>query len=224
VVLKSHINVRGFTDQVAVLMAAQRGWLKKTISQQVGQSAQSLRRKMMTGLRNQKPGGKPILPISPMTMLLRKFKAGESAYAVPTKSSTKALIVDGDLLRSINVRKLHDFKFTVGVHRGTATKNGKDIVNLAALHEGGSSEYTITVTEKMQRFSYVLKKQKIIDGIWVAGTTIKRQTPARPFLRPAWDVWVKKIPDEHNKRLTKALRRKLARELKKGAKKRIGLK
>jgi hypothetical protein len=192
------------------------------------QEANLLRALMVKGLRDQAPGGKRIKPVSAMTRMLRglpkskkikKAATHKAKFIGPIREgerrgnkrrkvtrvklgSSKALIVTGDLMRSIHTKKHARSNYTVGVHRGTrGTKSGKDMRNIAAIHEGGTRKYTVTVTEKMRRFSMFLFMMGVILAPWKVGQKLKRQIPARPFLEPAHDLWESAVAFRFHKKL-----------------------
>jgi hypothetical protein len=159
------------------------------------QEANLLRAMMVKGLVSQSPGGEKIKPIKASTRMLRALpKSGKTKRKGPAKSaklgSSKALIHRGDLLRSIHTKKHTGSSYTSGVHRGTrGNKSGKDMKNIAEIHEGGTKKYTVTVTEKMRKFSIFLFMMGVILAPWKVGQKLKRKIPARPFLEPAHDQW-----------------------------------
>ncbi|MEN6368460.1 MAG: phage virion morphogenesis protein [Thermotogota bacterium] len=120
---------------------------ERAVANATGQLAHSLRREIVTGIRAQAPGGLQFKPLA------------ESTKA--RKGSSKALIDHGDLIRSINVTKMSDLVYFVGVHRMYAVRIGRSalsLVNIAEIHEFGS------------------KKRP-------------GRPPARPFLIPSYKVW-----------------------------------
>jgi hypothetical protein len=108
----------------------------------------------------------------------------------PRRGHSKALIDRGDLIGGINVRKIGWAHYTVGVHRGErGGKSGKDLVNIAEIHENGTKEYSMTVTSKMAKFSRFLVVQGILRVPWKEGSRLRKKIPARPFLGPAHESW-----------------------------------
>lgn len=165
--------------------------VEKGIQNAVAQGAHELRREMMEGLRNQSPGGKTILPLSDMTIALRGLPQKGAKNQKLKKGTTKALIRHGDLIRSINVEKQSPENYTVGVHRGAkGKKSGKDMVNIAEVHEYGTKQYTQVVTPKMAKFSRFLVVMGILNVPWRIGQILRKRIPPRPFLRPAHQVWM----------------------------------
>jgi hypothetical protein len=179
------------TGLSAAERAAQRGAqrMRGAIDRATAQEAQLLRRVIVQGLRDQAPGGKAIRPLSPMTIALRKLPRKSSKSGAARRGSTKSLINNGDLLGSVNDRRAGYAWHTVGVHRGERGRDGRDLVNIAAIHEYGTRKYTITVTPKMHRFSIFLMMQGVLKAPWPVGKVLQHQVPARPFLRPGYNQW-----------------------------------
>lgn len=180
------------------------------------QEAHVLRKEIVNGLRSQAPGGRSILPLSETTILLRGLprgrgggKSGSKSKKVlkskvhhsfvgplkrgqkrPRRGHTKALIDRGDLIGGVAVRRIGWAHYTVGVHRGErGSKSGKDLVNIAEIHENGTKEYTVTVTAKMAKFSKFLVTHGILKVPWKEGSKLMKKIPARPFLGPAQESW-----------------------------------
>jgi len=175
-------------DNAAETLAQYRGFVKsvkRAISTVLFGEASLLSNYMKKGLRDQQPGGRPMMPLSKMTIQLRGFRIKRG----PTH--TKALIDSGSMIDSICARKRTWYRYTVGVHRNAKSKDGRDLVNIAAVHEYGSRPYTVTVTPKMRRFSIALMMAGILKVPWRVGQELHRQIPARPFLNPAHDEWSK---------------------------------
>jgi len=103
--------------------------MDKYIDKALGKEAQLLRRIIVVGIRKQAPGGKPFKPLAPST--------------IAAKGSTKALINHGDLIRSINVKKISSGIYFVGTHKMTKSKAGKSIVNIAEVMEFGTKDKRI---------------------------------------------------------------------------------
>jgi hypothetical protein len=221
----------------------------------VNEQALLLERTMVLGLRDQKPGGQAILPLSDMTIMLRALRGkkisvkarsfvgplgkgerrarkgekftpksanvkarrfigplmpgqrrlGKKETAVGKSGSTKALIDHGDMMMSIHTEKVTSNHFTVGVHKGARDKQGKSLVQIAAVHEYGSRRYSMTVTAKMARFSRFLVVMGVLRVPWHVGQVLKRKVPARPFLRPAHTQWLEGAQDRFNKTLEERL-------------------
>jgi hypothetical protein len=182
------MRITGLSEaERAAARSAQR--MHAAIERATAQEAQLLRRVIVQGLRDQAPGGHAIRPLSPMTIALRKLPRKGSKSGAARRGSTKALINNADLLGSINDQRRGYAWHTVGVHRGARGRDGRDLVNIAAIHEYGTRKYTITVTPKMHRFSIFLMAQGILQAPWPVGKVLQHQVPARPFLHPGYNQW-----------------------------------
>lgn len=161
------------------------GSISKAVSTVLAHEAFLLSNEMKNGLIDQKPGGKQIRPLSRMTILLRGFRGGRG----PTH--TKALIDSASMVDAVQAKRKNKYHYTAGVHRNVRSKDGKKLINIAAIHEYGTRQYTVTVTPKMHRFSIALYMAGILKAPWRIGQKLKRKIPARPWLRPAHEVWEK---------------------------------
>lgn len=101
---------------------------------------------------------------------------------------TKTLVVSGDLAAA-PVHVLGEPKTTmfIGIPRGARAKNGRDLVDVAGIHEHGST-IVLAVTPRMRRFIAILMRKARIKP---TGRRRRRATgimvikiPARPFARP----------------------------------------
>jgi len=162
--------------------------VNRGVTTMLAQEAFALSNEMKVGLIEQRPGGRPIRKLSRTTILLRGLRTGGNP-------GTKALIDSASMVNSVNARKVSMYHYTAGVHRNVRSKDGKKLANIAAIHEYGTKSYTITVTEKMRRFSFVLMKHGILHAPWRVGQTLKRRTEARPWLNPAHEKWEKKADE-----------------------------
>lgn len=155
----------------------------------VRQEAQFFRRKVVEGIREQEPGGRRFKPLSETTLAIRRFTGF---------SGTKALIVRGDLRNSVKVverRTVFGAEVFVGVLKSAKTRDGADLVNVAAVHEFGSKTFLLEVTPAMRRFLAAAFTQELggLEG-GAGGLTrgvIVIKIPARPFLQPVADRWFK---------------------------------
>lgn len=176
------IQVRGITKARAFLNGAA---AKFPRALRMAMKAQALeyKRIVQTGIRRQAPGGKKFVPLAESTIKM--------------KGSSKALINNGDLLRSINVNELAGLasqeaaSFFVGVHRTTKSKDGKSLANIAEIHEFGSRPYKIPVTPKLRRWWFVMMREGIFNAPLSPSTQFINHpgVPARPYLRPAFEEW-----------------------------------
>ncbi len=170
--------------------------INRVVSTVLSREAFLLANGMKTGLIAQRPGGKKIRALKRSTILLRgsRIKGGGSP-------GTKALIASGSMVNSVTAKRKNKFHYTAGVHRNARSKDGKSLADLAAIHEGGTKSYTVTVTEKMRRFSFVLMKIGILHAPWKVGQELRRKIPPRPWLGPAHEEWEK----DADKRFTMAI-------------------
>jgi len=128
----------------------------------------------------------------------------------------KALINSGSLIGSVNVTKLGkdplDGVF-VGVHRNARRKKGKggDPVSIAAAMEFGSKSYTVAVTPKMRKWWFAMYKAGVFAAPLKRSTTsIKRKTPARPYIRPSVSVWKQQLEDRLGRRIQQEIDKVIA--------------
>lgn len=141
------------------------------------QEAHALRKEVVQGLTQQAPGGEPLRPPSPLTLAARQL-AGFSG--------TKALLVSGALRNSVSVVVEGDKAF-IGVSRTAKSPDGESLVDVAQLQEYGGPPVVIPMTPKMRRFLFALLRQAGQARTGGSGRgVIVTQTPARPFLRPAF--------------------------------------
>lgn len=147
-----------------------------------------LRRFIVEGIRNQAPGGKKIRPLAKSTLATRRIRTTGRRR----RSSSKALIQEGDLIGSIAVIQ-KGTSFFVGVHRQTKSSTGDSMVNIAKINEFGSRPIVIPITPAMRRFLGVLfrhlKKPTAGSGRGVIVVVI----PPRPFMRPAFEKWLAQL-------------------------------
>lgn len=156
---------------------------------------------MKRGIRNQFPGGgDEFEPLAESTIMMKK--------------SSKALIDNGDLLRSIHATDIggsfsgQTTAWFVGVHRSARGKSGKPMANIAEIHEFGTKPYPIRVTNKMRRFMMAMFIAGRMRYPIAPSTTIINHpgVPARPFVRPTFEFWEKRGGPE---RLAKTIAREL---------------
>lgn len=169
--------------------------LDKAVDQAVAQEAQFLRGKMVEGLREQAPAGKALQPLSPATIATRRLKGFRG---------TKALIKRGDLRNAIAVVKEPGGIF-IGVHRTAKAKNGKSVVDLAAIHEFGGGPMVIKVTPRMRRFLMAAFRKAGLAGQGRGTGIIVTRIPARPFIRPIFEKWGPKSKDRIGEKIGRLL-------------------
>ncbi|WP_375743671.1 hypothetical protein NR800_37270 [Corallococcus interemptor] len=159
------------------LLAAGSSRLEGAMQAALRQEAHALRKEVVQGLTQQAPGGESLRPPSPLTLAARQL-AGFSG--------TKALLVSGVLRNSISVVVEGDEAF-IGVPRSAKSPDGESLVDVAQLQEYGGPPVVIPMTPKMRRFLFALLRQAGQARTGGSGRgVIVTQTPARPFLRPAF--------------------------------------
>jgi len=103
--------------------------LRGVIDRALLQEAHWFRKQVVQGIRKQAPGGRQFTPLKPAT--------------IAAKGSSKALIDQNTLLRSIQVKKAGRKGVFVGVLRTATSKDGKKMVDIAAVHEFGAPKAKI---------------------------------------------------------------------------------
>jgi phage gpG-like protein len=144
----------------------------------VRREAERLRKEIVLGITSQSPGGQAFKPLTRLTIAERRLKGFKG---------TKALMRRGDLRNSIAVVARGDEAF-VGVPRSS----GK--MNIAKIHEFGTDPFVVPITPRMRAFLAVLYRKalgrkKASKSAGSGPGYVIIQIPARPFLRPAFDVW-----------------------------------
>ncbi|GEL75527.1 hypothetical protein [Myxococcus virescens] len=162
------------------LLTAGSSRLEGALQTALRQEAHALRNEVVKGLTQQAPGGEPLRPPSPLTLAARQLAGFKG---------TKALLVSGALRNSIRVVVEGDKAF-IGVSRTAKSPDGESLVDVAQLQEYGGPPVVIPMTPKMRRFLFALLRQAGLAGQSRTGGSgrgvIVTQTPARPFLRPAF--------------------------------------
>jgi hypothetical protein len=141
--------------------------------------AHLLRKEIVEGLTSQAPGGEPFKPLSPLTLATRQLKG---------RKGTKALIERGDLRNAIAAVIDGDTAF-VGVPRKARSSDGKSLFDIAQTHELGAAPRIVPVSPAMRRFLFAMLRKAGITptGSGTGKGVIVVETPARPFLRPAFE-------------------------------------
>ncbi|TQF11674.1 hypothetical protein FJV41_32935 [Myxococcus llanfairpwllgwyngyllgogerychwyrndrobwllllantysiliogogogochensis] len=159
------------------LLAAGSSRIEEAMQAALRQEAHALRKEVVQGLTQQAPGGEPLRPPSPLTLAARQL----SGF-----SGTKALLVSGALRSSISVVVEGDEAF-IGVSRTAKSPDGESLVDVAQLQEYGGPPVVIPMTPKMRRFLFALLRKAGQTPTGGSGRgVVVTQTPARPFLRPAF--------------------------------------
>ena len=158
--------------------------LTSAIQTSLRQEAQALRKEIVEGIAKQAPGGQAFKPLAATTLASRQLGGF---------GGTKALIRRGDLRNSVTVVSDGDEVF-VGILRRARGKGGASVANVAEIHEFGAGPFVVPITPKMRRFLFAMLKKAGAEtrssgggGKGVAVISI----PARPFLRPAFDLFKK---------------------------------
>lgn len=178
---------------VSRTMSAWRLKLPKAIDTQMKRQAHRLRAITVKGIRDQAPGGEQFKPLAQSTKDMKK--------------SSKALIDNGDLLRSIGVDELGEASYFVGVNRSAQNEDGDELYNLAELHETGVAPFAIPVTDKMRRFWMAMVAKGVFKAPLKPDTKVLLHggIPKRPFLEPSVNQWAKDVEQQFTEGLAKAI-------------------
>jgi hypothetical protein len=130
------------------------------------------------------------------------------------KGSSKPLVDRADLRNSIEVQKVKNDEYFVGVPKGARGAKGQDLVDVGGVHEEGK-KIAITVTPKMHRYVMALLKQHGVppsnsgSGKFAPGSTIVISIPARSFLQSTADAHFtqEKVDRRMQARMLRMLRR-----------------
>ena len=143
-------------------------------------------RAIVFGIRGQRPGGKRFRALSRWTIRKRKGRGFKG---------TKALIDRGDLIGSVKTVGPIGGDFFVGVLRTARSRDGKNLMNVAQIHEDGlSRNIVLKVDEKGSRGTRATVRQWFM-ALFLKGlikAPLKKSTktitirgiPARPFIEP----------------------------------------
>ena len=170
--------------QASRKLSAWRTKLPKAADRAAKQQAQRLRTLIVQGIRSGGPGDEEFEPLADST--------------VDMKGSSKPLIDNGDMIRSIGVEELETDAWFVGVNRQAETEEGMPLENLAEIHEFGTDPYEIQVTQKMRGFFAHMAKKGIFDNMLSPSTMVIQHPgiPARPFLEPAFEEWAEDAEEQ----------------------------
>jgi len=179
---------------VKILSDAHRNF-PQAVEHALFQEAHELRKNIIQGITQQAPGGLPFRPaLSPLTLVARKLKRF---------GGSKTLMVRADLRNSVAVVAKGCEAF-VGVLRKARSRTGGKMVDIAEVQEFGSRPIVIRVTPRMRRFLWaMLRKTGIDQPSRATGKSryIVTRVPARPFLRPARDAFVKGLRQRFEQRI-----------------------
>lgn len=169
-------------QRVEAMLRGSYQYLPLIVDQATGKVAAELETAIKKGIRSQAPGGKKFKPLAKSTKKMKK--------------SSKALIHHGDLLGSIRTEHTTvsaGRAWFVGVNRTAKGKDGESLMNIAMIHEFGTKPYQIEITPRMRRWWQAMVIKKVFKGTlhplqeYISHPGI----PARPFLGPTYEVWVR---------------------------------
>lgn len=165
------------------------------INRELKRSANSLKKAIVLGIRSGSPGGVPFAPLAESTIKMKR--------------SSKPLIHNSDLIRSINVDTIGADQFFVGVNRRVRSKGGQASYYIAELMEEGTRPYDITITPEMRKFFFYMYKKKAVSDILSPSKTVIHHPglPARPFIATTYAEWQKGAMDEFEKNIMAFLER-----------------
>lgn len=115
----------------------------------VVQEAHEARRRIVRGITDQAPAGKQFKELAKFTLFLRRVKGFRGS---------KALIVTATLRNSITVKPLGRGRAFVGVMRGQETPDGKQLFNIARVHEVGAT-IIVKVTPRMRNWLMLMLRK-----------------------------------------------------------------
>ena len=173
----------------------------KVLRQALLKEGHELRKIIVSGLRAQAPGGDSIKPLKPITIALRGARGSGGM------KSSKALIDSATMIRSVKVWELHGLSVFVGVHRSARSKDGKELANIAEIHEFGTKPFVIPVTDKMRRWWMAMVAAGVFNApLSPTKTAIQHPgIPARPWLRPGYKLWTRTAKEDFKKNVLTGL-------------------
>lgn len=196
------VSRSGDWAKVRSMLASAPKRLETAMQRALHQEAHALRKEIVVGLTSQSPGGQPLKEPAPLTLAARRLRKF---------GGTKSLIVRGDLRNSISV-VANGMDIFVGIKRSARNKAGRELVNIAKVQEFGGPPVVIPITPKMRRFLFKLYRTAGVTpsapqrGGGGAGVVVT-QVPARPFLRPAFEVFRKGATERFHDRVARELLR-----------------
>lgn len=191
--MRVDLKVTGF-DHVRSMLTSDARRIPGAIKKVQAKLAMHVMRQIREGVRSGFPrGGEKFAP--------------NAASTIAQKRSSKPLINHGDLLRSINATQEGGVWF-VGVHRNAKAKDGRDMWNIAEIHEFGTDPFDIPVTAKLRGWWFAMVKKGIFDSPLSPKTTVIKHPGivARPFLRPVWDIFAREAEGLWREWLAKEMR------------------
>ena len=199
----SEVKKVGAWSRVGKLLASAPKRMREAVDKALMQEAQFFRTKIVEGIGEQAPGGKTFAPVAPTTIAIRRFRGFKG---------TKALLVQGDLRNSITVVKEGGGVF-VGVLRSAKGRGGQPLVNVAAVHEFGSSPIAVKLTPKARAFLHAAFRKAGLDSPASDKPSIGIaiiKVPARPFLGPVFEKYAD--PDQVSRRFLERVAKNLGGE------------
>jgi hypothetical protein len=171
--------------------------VEKAITMALRTEAELLRRHIVQGLTNQAPGGKALKAPSPLTLAARRLKR---------KKGTKSLLVRGGLRNSFVAIVKGDTGY-VGIRKSKKTKSGDYVADIARIQEEGSKPRIIPITPKMRRVLFALFREAGIEpnGKGAGKGVVVVTTPARPYIKPAFDRYREGADKRFMRRVAAAL-------------------
>lgn len=200
------VKLTGDWEKLEKILATLPKRLPAALAVAVNAEAQKLRGHIIKNITSGGAhAGKPFAPLSPMTLIIRRFTGF---------GGSKPLMVSGSMRNSVSVIRTGKAGAFVGILRGAPHKSGKGAVNIARIHEEGRT-FSIPKTRKMIRFLAAALKsagQKMGSGPKVtAPGTILVSIPARPFMQPVFDKYAD--PNEVADRVWSDVARQLGGDL-----------
>ncbi len=195
---KGGVRVTGDWAKARKLLAGSADRLKQAKKVALLQEAHVLRNGIVRGITSQGAGGSSFAPLSPLTLAARRLKG---------LGGTKALIARADLRNAIAALSRGDEVF-VGVPRKARGKGKGALVDVAQIQEFGAGPTAIPLTPKMRRFLFVLLREAGVapaHGSGGGSGYVIVRVPARPFLQPAFDEFVKGAPERFAGRVTRRM-------------------
>jgi hypothetical protein len=195
------VRKTGQWAQARALLDGSAGRLGAAARRALLQEAHVLRNDIVRGITAQAPGGEAFQPLASTTLATRRMKG---------LGGTKALIARADLRNAVAVVPGGDEVF-VGVPRKAQGKDGKGLVDVAAIHEFGAGPVAIPITPAMRRFLFAMLRaagaaeRHTPRGGGGRGVIIVR-IPPRPFLRPSFRLFVQAAPKRFLGRVAREMR------------------
>ena len=166
------IKLTGDWRRARRILRGSRDDMRRAVDRMARAEARHVARKIVEGLKTQRPGGRPIRPPSRATLLVRQLRG---------ISSRRALVASGQLMRAIAVTRGGRGRYFVGVKRQRRGR-GPRLDVIARMQEEGFGPVVIKITPKMRRFLGAVFRGRP-RGTASRGVVVVR-VPPRPFIRP----------------------------------------